>query len=162
MTGPTGSGQSTLYEVWENDMSDRVFGGVGLALAIFYIWAASTIKLTFMVDLVGPRTFPYLIGAGLALTSIYVMLRPDAEPDWPGGRGVMEILAATVVMLLYGQLLPEIGFVFSTALATAYLTWRLGTLPLWSFVVGALTSIGIYVVFHLVLGLSLAEGPLGF
>lgn len=143
-------------------MSDRIFGGVGLALAIFYIWSASTIKLTFMVDLVGPRTFPYIIGAGLALTSIYMMLRPDNEPDWPGLGGVMEILAATVVMMLYGWFLPEVGFVISTALATAYLTWRLGTLPHWSLVVGALTSIGIYVVFHLILGLSLAEGPLGF
>lgn len=143
-------------------MSDRIFGGVGLALAIFYIWAASTIKLTFMVDLVGPRTFPYLIGAGLGLTSLYMMLRPDDEPDWPRMGGVLEILAATVVMMLYGRFLPELGFIFSTALATAYLTWRLGTLPLWSLVVGACTSVGIYVVFHLILGLSLAKGPLGF
>lgn len=143
-------------------MSDRIFGGVGLALAIFYIWAASTIKLTFMVDLVGPRTFPYIIGAGLALTSIYMMFRPDDEPDWPSLGGVMEILAATVVMMLYARFLPEIGFIVSTALATAYLTWRLGTLPLWSLVVGVSTSVGIYVVFHLILGLSLAKGPLGF
>lgn len=143
-------------------MSDRIFGGVGLALAIFYIWSASTIKLTFMVDLVGPRAFPYLIGAGLALTSLYMIWRPDVQPEWPGVRGVMEILTATVVMLLYGWLLPEIGFIISTALATSYLTWRLGTAPHWSFVVGALTSLGIYVVFHLILGLSLAEGPLGF
>ncbi|WP_299295388.1 tripartite tricarboxylate transporter TctB family protein [uncultured Tateyamaria sp.] len=143
-------------------MSDRIFGGVGLALAIFYIWAASTIKLTFMVDLVGPRTFPYIIGAGLALTSVYMMIRPDDEPDWPSAGGVMEILAATVVMLLYGRFLPEVGFIVSTALATAYLTWRLGTLPQWSVVVGASTSVGIYIVFHLILGLSLAKGPLGF
>ena len=143
-------------------MSDRIFGGVGLALAIFYIWSASTIKLTFMVDLVGPKTFPYLIGVGLALTSIYMICRPDAEPKWSGVRGAMEILSATVVMLLYGWFLPEIGFVISTALATAYLTWRLGTALHWSFVVGALTSLGIYVVFHLILGLSLAQGPLGF
>lgn len=143
-------------------MSDRIFGGVGLALAIFYIWAASTIKLTFMVDLVGPRTFPYIIGAGLALTSIYMMIRPDDEPDWPSLGGVMEILAATVIMMLYARFLPEIGFIVSTALATAYLAWRLGTLPLWSLVVGVSTSVGIYVVFHLILGLSLAKGPLGF
>ncbi len=143
-------------------MSDRIFGGLGLALAVFYIWATSTIKLSFMVDIVGPRTFPYIIGAGLMLTSLYMIFRPDEEPAWPGIFGVMEILAATVVMLLYGWLLTEIGFLISTALATAYLTWRLGTAPLWSFVVGALTSIGIYVVFHLILGLSLAEGPFGF
>ena len=39
-------------------MSDRIFGAFGLALAIFYIWAATTIKDSFMVDVVGPRAFP--------------------------------------------------------------------------------------------------------
>lgn len=143
-------------------MSDRLFGGVGLALAIFYIWAASSIKLTFMVDVVGPRTFPYIIGVAMGLTSLYVIFCPDEEPAWPGALGFLEVLAATAVMLLYGWLLDEIGFLMSTALATAYLTWRLGTEPLWSFVVGALTSGGIYVVFHTILGLSLAKGPFGF
>ena len=63
---------------------------------------------------------------------------------------------------LYAELLPEVGFLIATAFASAYLTWRLGTKPLQSVVVGVLTSVGIYVIFHLVLGLSLARGPLGF
>ncbi len=143
-------------------MSDRIFGGFGLALAIFYIWAASIIKDSFMVDVVGPRAFPYIVGTVLALTSIYFIVRPDEEPRWPIMRDLMEILAATVVMFLYAWFLSDVGFIISTTIATAYLTWRLGTEPLWSLVVGVLTAIGIYVVFHLILGLALAEGPLGF
>lgn len=143
-------------------MSDRVFGGFGLALAIFYIWAASIIPDSFMMDVIGPRTFPYIIGILMGLSSIYVMLRPDDDPAWPPASGVLEILAATVVMLLYGWFLDDVGFVVSTSLATAYLTWRLGTALLWSLVVGVLTAIGIYIFFHLILGLSLAKGPLGF
>ncbi len=143
-------------------MSDRIFGGFGLALAIFYIWAASIIKDSFMVDVVGPRAFPYIVGTVLGLTSIYFMLRPDEEPEWPILKDFAEILFATAVMFLYAWALPEIGFVISTIFATAYLTWRLGTAPLSSLVVGLLTSVGVYVVFHLILGLSLAKGPLGF
>ncbi len=143
-------------------MSDRIFGGVGLLLAIFYIWAASTIRLTFMTDIVGPRTFPYIIGAIMAVTSLYIIFRPDEEPSWPGAYGFLEVLAAAAVMMLYGSFLDEIGFVIGTALATTYLTWRLGTAPLWSLVVGILTSAGLYLVFHTFLGLSLARGPLGF
>lgn len=143
-------------------MSDRIFGGFGLALAIFYIWAASIIKDSFMVDVVGPRAFPYIVGTVLGLTSIYFMLRPDDEPEWPAFRDFAEILFACAVMFLYAWALPEIGFVISTIFATAYLTWRLGTAPLWSLVIGFATSIGIYVTFHLILGLSLAKGPLGF
>jgi putative tricarboxylic transport membrane protein len=32
----------------------------------------------------------------------------------------------------------------------------------WSFVTGVGVSVGIYTIFHLVLGLSLAKGPFGF
>lgn len=143
-------------------MSDRIFGGFGLALAIFYIWAASIIKDSFMVDVVGPRAFPYIVGTVLGITSIYFMIRPDNEPKWPVLNDFAEIVFAAAVMLLYSWVLPEIGFIIPTVFATAYLTWRLGTAPLWSLLVGLVTSVGIYVVFHLILGLSLATGPLGF
>jgi len=143
-------------------MSDRIFGGFGLLLAIFYIWAATIIKDSFMVDVVGPRAFPYIVGTVLAISSLYFILRPDDEPSWPIFRDLAEILVAAAMMFLYAWALPEVGFLISTVFATAYLTWRLGTKPLWSLVTGVLTSVGIYVVFHLILGLSLAKGPLGF
>jgi len=143
-------------------MSDRVFGIVGLMLAAFYIWAASIIPDSFMVDVIGPRAFPYIIGAVLAICSLIFLLRPDPEPDWPHLRDLIEILFAAAVMFLYAWVLPEIGFVIATVFATAYLTWRLGTKPLSALATGVTTSGGIYVVFHLILGLSLAKGPLGF
>ena len=34
--------------------------------------------------------------------------------------------------------------------------------PLWALLSGVLTSGGIYLVFHTILGLSLARGPFGF
>ncbi len=143
-------------------MSDRIFGVFGLALALFYLWAASIIKDSFMVDVVGPRAFPYMVGTVLALCSIYFILRPDDEPAWPALKGFAEIICAAAVMLVYAWALPEFGFLISTVFATAYLTWRLGTLPHWALLTGVLTSGGIYIVFHLILGLSLAKGPLGF
>ena len=143
-------------------MSDRVFGLVGLALAVFYIWAASIIPDSFMVDVIGPRTFPYIVGAILAICSLIFLLRPDAEPEWPQMRRFMEVVFAAAVLFLYAWVMPKLGFVISTVFATAYLTWRLGTTPLMSLVTGIATSAGIYVVFHLILGLSLAKGPLGF
>lgn len=143
-------------------MSDRIFGGFGLVLAIFYIWAATIIKDSFMVDVVGPRAFPYIVGTVLGICSLYFILRPDDEPDWPHFREFAEIVFAAAVMFLYCWSLPVFGFLISTVFATAYLTWRLGTQPLWSLLTGVFTSGGIYVVFHLILGLSLAKGPLGF
>ena len=143
-------------------MSDRIFGVFGLLLAAFYIWAASIIEDSFMVDIVGPRAFPYIVGFVLALSSVYFLIRPDEEPKWPVLGTLLEILFASAVMFLYAWSLPRVGFLIATSFATAYLTWRLGTRPVGSLITGVLTSIGIYIVFHLVLGLSLAKGPFGF
>lgn len=143
-------------------MSDRIFGVAGLMLAAFYLWAASIIPDSFMVDVVGPRTFPYIIGVLLAVCSLVVILRPDAEPIWPALKDFAEIVFAGAVLFAYAWALPVAGFLISTVFATAYLTWRLGSTPLGAVVTGLATSGGIYVVFHLVLGLSLAKGPLGF
>ena len=137
-------------------MSDRIFGIFGLALAAFYFWATSIIPDSFMTDVIGPRAFPYIVGTVLAICSLYILLRPNPEPAWPNLINFIEIIFATAVMFLYGWALSKVGF------ATAYLSWRLGTKPISSLVTGVATSAGIYVVFHLVLGLSLAKGPLGF
>lgn len=143
-------------------MSDRVFGGLGLALAAFFVWAATQIELSFISDPVGPRTFPMIIGVVLGLASLIALIRPDAEPQWPSLARLVEIAVAAGVMVAYALLLPEIGFVIATAFAAGFLTWRLGTAPVWAAVSGVLISLGIYVVFHLILGLSLARGPFGF
>jgi len=143
-------------------MSDRIFAGFGLALAAFLIWGATQIELSFISDPVGPRSFPIIIAIIMALSSLVVLVRPDAEPHWPGAGPLLEIAVATGVMVVYAQVLSTVGFVIATAVAAAFLTWRLGTQPLWAVVTGCLTSLGIYTVFHLILGLSLARGPLGF
>ncbi len=143
-------------------MSDRIFGLFGLALAGFYFWATSIIPDSFMVDVVGPRAFPYIVGTVLAICSLYILVRPDEEPDWPVLANFIEIVFATAVMFFYGWALSRVGFIIATVFATAYLSWRLGTKPIGSLITGVATSAGIYVVFHLLLGLSLAKGPLGF
>lgn len=143
-------------------MTDRIFGVVGLLLAIGFALAALTINESFLSDAVGPKAFPLIIATILGLSSAVIALRPDESPQWPALGRLVEIFAAAVVMVLYAQLLPEIGFIIATFFASAYLTWRLGSGLVGSLLTGVGTSLGIYVVFHLVLGLSLARGPLGF
>jgi putative tricarboxylic transport membrane protein len=142
--------------------SDRILGGACVALAIFYIWGAAQIELSFISDPVGPRTFPIIIGVMVGLAGLVVVLRPDPDPAWPGVSRVLEIVAVAIGLGFYAELLPVAGFVIATAIAAAFLCWRLGASPLPSVVAGIAISLGIYVVFHLALGLSLARGPLGF
>jgi putative tricarboxylic transport membrane protein len=143
-------------------MCDRILGGICVALAAFYIWGATQIQLSFISDPVGPRTFPIIIAVLVGLSGLAIMLRPDPEPEWPAMGRFLEIAAAVVVLVAYAQVLPELGFVISTAFAAAFLSWRLGAGPIQATIAGILIAVGIYVVFHLILGLSLARGPFGF
>lgn len=143
-------------------MSDRIFGVVGMLLAIGYIFAALAIEESFLSDAVGPKAFPLIIAVVLGLSSLAIALRPDAEPQWPALGRLVEIAAAVVVMILYAELLPVAGFVLATAFAAGYLAWRLGSGLVETVLTGIGTSVGIYVIFHLILGLSLAKGPWGF
>jgi putative tricarboxylic transport membrane protein len=142
--------------------SDRILGAVGLILGVAFIWGATLIETGFMVDVLGPKTFPVIIGCVLLLSSGYVVVRRDPEPAWPALERVAEILGAVAVLVGYTFALEPVGFVIATAVAAALLSWRLGSMPFWGVVSGIGISLGIYVIFHLILGLSLARGPLGF
>lgn len=143
-------------------MSDRIFGGIGFIIAIFFAWQASIIQESFLTDAVGPKVFPYIIAAVMGISSVYFLLKPDPEPHWPRAGRLAEIGLAVLVLAAYAELLPVAGFVIATAIAAAYLTWRLGSRPVESLTIGIGTSVGIYIIFHMVLGLSLARGPFGF
>ncbi len=143
-------------------MSDRIFGGIGLILAILFGIQATMIETAFISDAVGPSVFPIAVAVVMGLSSLYFLLKPDPEPDWPKAGRLAEIGLAALAMFAYAQLLPVLGFVIATVFAAGYLSWRLGARPLEAVLVGLGSSVGIYVVFHLVLGLSLARGPLGF
>lgn len=143
-------------------MNDRLLGVVCLVVAAFFIWQSTLIQPGFIVDPLGPKAFPIIIGCVLGLAGLYPLLRPDPAPAWPATGGFVEIGIAVVVMVAYAWLLPEVGFVLSTAVAATILSWRLGTKATHAVVAGIVISVGIYVIFHLVLGLSLARGPWGF
>lgn len=143
-------------------MSDRVFGAIGIAVALFFIWQATVIQESFISDPVGPKVFPIIIGAMLGVSSLICVLMPDEAPLWPPAARLIEIFMAALVMVAYALALPEAGFVAATSVAAAYLSWRLGTPWVKALIAGLLIAVGIFVIFKLILGLSLATGPWGF
>ncbi len=142
--------------------SDRILGAVCLVLGLAFIWGATQIQVGFIVDPLGPKSFPIIIGTVLVVGALFVLLRPDPEPEWPTLSRALEIAAAVVVLIGYAYALEPLGFVIATALAAALLSWRLGSTLRGAVASGIGISVGIYAVFHLILGLSLAKGPLGF
>jgi putative tricarboxylic transport membrane protein len=143
-------------------MSDRIFGGFVLALSLLMTWGTTLIQESFIQDPLGPKVFPLVIAGVMAITAVYMLLKPDAEPHWPAMPKLIELIITVGVLAAYAQFLPLIGFVFATTLASAYLSWRLNATVKESLISGALISVGLYAVFHWVLGLGLAKGPFGF
>lgn len=142
-------------------MSDRILGGACLILAVVYIFLATQTKVTFLSDPLGPRPFPVAVGLVLGIASLITLLRPDIEPNWPQLGSLLEIIFAVVIMLGYATVMPIVGFLSATAVAATLLSWRMGANPVRAGVAGTSISAGIFVIFHYVLGLSLAIGPWG-
>ncbi|SON55106.1 Tripartite tricarboxylate transporter TctB family protein [Hartmannibacter diazotrophicus] len=143
-------------------MSDRMLGAVCVLLAAFFIWQATLIETGFIVDPLGPKAFPIIIGTVLGISGLYPLLRPDPEPEWPSRGGILEIGFATLVMIAFAVALPNYGFVASAAVASGLLSWRLGSSPLAAVVTGIGIAVGVYLIFHFALGINLARGPWGF
>ncbi|TRW99718.1 tripartite tricarboxylate transporter TctB family protein [Paracoccus sp. M683] len=141
---------------------DRVFGAVMIVLALGYILSASGIETSFMSDPVGPRVFPYIIAGVMILCSIVMILRPDPEAEWPAGPMLVQLGIATVVLVAYAYSITPLGFILPTAIAAGILSWQIGGHPLRAAITGVGLGIGLWVLFRVILGLSLRGLPQGW
>ncbi|WP_380053468.1 tripartite tricarboxylate transporter TctB family protein [Falsihalocynthiibacter sp. SS001] len=139
--------------------SDRIFGLVMALVALAYIAGATQIQTSFLQDPVGPKAFPIGIGIVAALCSIYMVLRPDPEPEWPAVRTFGAILVAVVVLVVYAMVLKPLGFLIPTAITAAILSYQISPDVKRSAVAGVGLSIGLFVVFKFALGLGLVALP---
>jgi putative tricarboxylic transport membrane protein len=143
-------------------MNDRVFGIFTLIISIFYIFSAYIVEESFISDHIGPKTYPYIVSLFLISSSLFLIFKPDTKPKWPKLGKIIEILMTALILIMYAIFLPVIGFVFSTFLASSFISWRLGAKLSSAFTAGLIISITIFILFRKILGLSLATGPFGF
>ena len=143
-------------------MSDRIFASICIALAVLMGWGATIIEESFIQDPLGPKAFPLVIALVLAACGVAMFLRPDEDPVWPHRRKQIQLLWTIGAMILYVQFLPVVGFLVATAIGAGFLSLQLGASVKQACWGGFSISVSIYVVFKLILGLSLARGPFGF
>ncbi|MGM0542974.1 MAG: tripartite tricarboxylate transporter TctB family protein [Pseudomonadota bacterium] len=143
--------------------NDRIFGVLMIVLAVAYGWGATQLPEPFGgAESVGPDTFPLLLAVVLALSSLYMIVRPDPDHAWPWSRTGIELIVAVVVLVLYAILLQPLGFVISTTLAVGTLCWRMGARPLNAYLTGAVSGVVVYFLFSFALDLALPLGVLSF
>lgn len=142
--------------------SDRIFGLVVVMVALGYILSATQIPTTFLSDPVGSKTFPYLVGAIMVICGTYLMVRPDADPNWPAARTFGALAITVVVLVAYAYSLKPLGFLIPTAIAAGILSYQLSPRPMPAALTGVGLSAGLFVLFKYALGLGLFAVPKGW
>lgn len=141
--------------------SDRIFGLVMAVIALAYIASAFQIQTSFLSDPVGPKTFPVIIGAIGALSAMFLVFRPDPEPQWPAAKTFGALAIAVIVLVLYAYSLRPLGFLLPTAIAAAVLSYQISPRPKYAAMVGIGLSAGLFIIFRFALGLGLVPFPRG-
>lgn len=146
-------------------MGDRILGLLSLVLAAAMAWAAHSYAADISYEPVGPRAFPTLLAAVLALTGLWLALRPSRTPagDGTAQLGVWWPLALTVAaMLAYALLFQWLGFVLVTALMALPVGRSFGGRPLPLLATGLGLGLGLFFLFDKVFDVILPTGVLAF
>lgn len=140
---------------------DRILGILMLLLAVAYGWEASQFPEPFGgAEAVGPETFPLILAALLGVSSLYLIVKPDADQPWPGVRTLLDLGFVLVVLAVFAAMLAPVGFVISTTLMVGVLSWRMGARPLPAGLTGVGCALVVYLLFNFVLELHLPAGIL--
>ena len=152
------------------DLAQLGLAAVTAVVGAYTMYDASTLQVGF-ADPVGPRIFPYVIGAGLLVTSVLLgvsALRGDV-PEAEGGEDVdLDVKAdwVTVAKLvgIIGITIVTVGFLgwaISGAILFAGSTWALGSRTLIrDVIVGCVLSVVSWYAFYVGLGIPLSAGIL--
>jgi putative tricarboxylic transport membrane protein len=140
-------------------MSDRITGLIVAVLALAFAAGASQLEEPFFADPLGPKAFPLLISAVAFLAGATMVMRPDAEPAWPGLATLMRLAVATVILVAYAYALKPLGFLVPTAIASAALSYQIRPRAVQSLFIGLALAGGLFVIFKYALGLGLFALP---
>jgi putative tricarboxylic transport membrane protein len=91
-----------------------------------------------------------------------MILRPDAEPEWPEAWTVVSILISIVLLVGYAYALKPMGFLIPTAIVAGALSYQITPSFKGAIGGGLGLSIGLFVLFKFILDLGLVPLPKGW
>jgi putative tricarboxylic transport membrane protein len=139
--------------------TDRIFGLVVVIGALAFFAGALQIQTSFLSDPVGPRVFPMMISAAALLCGLTLIAKPDAEPGWPERAAWTNMGIALAVLVAYAYAIGPMGFLASTALAAAAISYLISPKVRYAALTGVGLSLGLYIIFKYGLGLGLFAFP---
>ncbi len=118
----------------------------------------------------GAGFLPFWLGAAMAILSIILLVNATREPasasgrsPFPTGWALLPLLETAGALAAFILLLETLGFLVATALLTAFLLRVVEREPwLTTGLVAVANAAGLYVVFQILLGVSLPKNIFGF
>ena len=134
--------------------SDRIFGLVMLITAVAYLAAATQIQTNMFSGEFLPKLFPMMIGGVAAICSLFMVFKPDPDPDWPAQGSWINMGLAVLVLALYAVLLTPLGFILPTIIAAGILSYQISPNPKAAALSGVGLALGLFALFKYALGLG--------
>ncbi|MGH3588787.1 MAG: tripartite tricarboxylate transporter TctB family protein [Pseudonocardia sp.] len=142
-----------------------------VGLGVFTVLDAGTITVPGSTNVVGPRAFPYAIGALLVVTGVAVLVavargrRGEAEVgedvDTHVGTDWVRVVLLAASLLALIVMIEPLGWPIAATVLFGGAAWSLGARPLWRpLAVGAVVAVVTQIVFTQALGVYLPAGPL--
>lgn len=143
-------------------MADRILGVMALALAAAMAWMAQGYQAEFSYEPVGPRAFPLLLAAVLAVAGMWLAVRPGRAAQATTWRPAPALLKVMAAMVVYTLLFQWLGFVLATTLMALPVGSSFGGRPLPSLAAGVGLGLGLYFLFDKLFDVILPTGVLAF
>ncbi|MDQ0346824.1 tripartite tricarboxylate transporter TctB family protein [Ancylobacter vacuolatus] len=141
-------------------LSNRLAALALLVFSLIYGYAGSGIEYAFSSDPLGPRVFPVLLAAILALLSLIYLFVPGRSEAWPQGMVLMRCIALPALVLIAALLFEPIGFAGAMFVMTAGVGRIFGASWRASLIGGLVQAALWYLVFGYLLDVYLPVGEL--
>jgi len=171
-THPADTGRTHPRRTHPRRIDAGQFGLAALlvAVGVYTVVDAASLEVGFG-DPVGPRVFPYVIGAGLAVVGVLLAIATarGSQPEPEEGEDVdlsasadwLTVLKLVAVLLVTVATVDLLGWAISGAVLFAGAAWSLGSrTQLRDALVGLVLAVGSWYAFHVGLGIPLTPGVL--
>lgn len=141
--------------------SDRSLGVAALVFSAIMFAFGYNLEAPFAYEPVGPKAFPLLAAAVIAICGIILVIRGGGvvAPNGPGiNRGLFLIAAS---LLAYALLFQFLGFMLATLLMVVPVAMIFGAKWWQGLITGAVLAVSAYLLFDRALAVVLPKGVLG-
>lgn len=143
-------------------MSDRILGAVCVVASAGMAWAAVDYAAPISYEPVGPRAFPLLLAALMALMGAWLVVKPSAHRFGLSPAHFKPIGWAVVAVFTYAALFETLGFPVATALMAVPVGMAFGGSWKQSLAGGVSMGLVLFLLFDKLLDVVLPTGLLSF